>query len=441
MKEVNQREDWRKYNTSHEFSKDIKFNKKWYHLTALFDKDQDSEEFDFNADAEIDNTFDFNDTIDQTPEYNPNQYIDSMEFDFNSILLEKYKITEIGLMMNNETINESNGIPRYSKSELTNDIYAQVGDVIYDYNYDITHITDDKDFYDFYNAVNSLTNTGGFYVKTGLQVFSIDSDEQLASINEPTKTNLQVIKEVLQTILKSANGYINESALNLLSEHNFNKIDRTNILSILGQIKVSNQFNPNAFPDANFMNNENIPIDLKVAYKGRFSAASARNVKYMTGIYKALLGAINSGKTLMDYIKSTPISSILPELKGFLLVSATEYIPDKFRLEYNQIAIRPIIACMHGRNDARNGVSNDCLFASKDREGHGAISYDNGFNQEYIGGILDKCPIRFANVIKNFYTLLHNKEFNHKEYQDLRRFLDVTYKEEDVEKIYNAIIE
>ena len=437
MKEVNQKEDWRNYNTSKEFSKDIKFNKKWYHLTALFDKDQNQDNFDFNEVPEP-QEFDFN-KDDLTPIYEPDQYLNSVEFDFNSVLMEKYKITEIGLMMN--TINESNDIPRYSKSELTNDIYAQIGDVTYDYNYDITHITDDKDFYDFYNTVNNLTNTGGFYVKTGLQVFDTNSDEQLASINEPSKTNIQIIKEVLQTILKSANGYINESTLNLLSDHNFNKIDKTNILSILGQIKVSNQFNPNAFPDANFMNNENIPIDLKVAYKGRFSAASSRNIKYMSGIYNALLNAIDMKKTLMEYIKETSISEILPELKGFLLVSATEYIPDKFRLEYNQIAIRPIIACMHGRNDARDGVSSDCLFASKDREGHGAISYDNGFNQEYKGGILDKCPIRFAWVIRNFFTLLYNKEFNHKEYQDLRRFLDVTYKEEDVEKIYNAIIE
>ena len=39
MIEDNEKEDWRQYNTSKEFSKDIKFNKKWYHLSAIFDQD------------------------------------------------------------------------------------------------------------------------------------------------------------------------------------------------------------------------------------------------------------------------------------------------------------------------------------------------------------------------------------------------------------------
>ena len=39
MIEDRQKEDWRQYNTSKEFSKDIKFNKKWYHLSAIFDQD------------------------------------------------------------------------------------------------------------------------------------------------------------------------------------------------------------------------------------------------------------------------------------------------------------------------------------------------------------------------------------------------------------------
>ena len=285
-------------------------------------------------------------------------------------------------------------------------------------------------------------------------MFETDTDTCLATINEPTKTSLQIIKEVLQTILKSAGGYTNEATMNLLTDtlrNSEKKYNETNILSVLSKIYICNQSQPNAFPDANFMNNINIPIDLKVAYQGRFSAASARNIRYMTGIYNALLGTINDSetKTLMGYIKKTPVSKILPELKGFLLISSTDYVEDKFRLEYKQIAIRPIIACMHGRNDARDGVSSDCLFASKDREGHGAISYDNGFNIEYgvdtenEKGILAGCPRRFAWVIRNFFTLLHDKKFNHPEYQDLRRFLDVTYgerTEKDIEKIYNAII-
>ena len=89
MKEENQKEDWRNYNTSKEFSKDIKFNKKWYHLTALFDKDQNQDDFDFNEVPEP-QEFDFNMDVDATLIYEPDQYLNGVEFDFNSVLMEKY---------------------------------------------------------------------------------------------------------------------------------------------------------------------------------------------------------------------------------------------------------------------------------------------------------------------------------------------------------------
>jgi len=41
-----------------------------------------------------------------TPIYEPDQYLNSVEFDFNSVLMEKYKITEIGLIMGQ--LNEAN---------------------------------------------------------------------------------------------------------------------------------------------------------------------------------------------------------------------------------------------------------------------------------------------------------------------------------------------
>lgn len=89
MEEINQKEDWRIYNTSQEFDKDIKFNKKWYHLTALFDKDHDSENFDFNEVPEPDE-FNFNDVEQTTTINEPIQFIENNDkFDFNEVLLEK----------------------------------------------------------------------------------------------------------------------------------------------------------------------------------------------------------------------------------------------------------------------------------------------------------------------------------------------------------------
>lgn len=90
MANINQKEDWREYNTSKEFSKDIKFNKKWYHLIALFDQDRD--DFDFNDNSVSNDDFDFNSTIEEPNSYDSNMYLDSMEFDFNSVLMEKYNI-------------------------------------------------------------------------------------------------------------------------------------------------------------------------------------------------------------------------------------------------------------------------------------------------------------------------------------------------------------
>ena len=62
MIEDNQKEKWRVYNTSREFGKDLKFNRKWYHLIAIFDQDR-GEDFDFNNDIEPGEEFDFNQVI------------------------------------------------------------------------------------------------------------------------------------------------------------------------------------------------------------------------------------------------------------------------------------------------------------------------------------------------------------------------------------------
>ena len=99
MIEDNQKEKWRVYNTSREFSKDLKFNRKWYHLIAIFDQDR-GEDFDFNNDIEPGEEFDFNQVIEPII-YSSEDFVntDEIEFDFNSPLMEKYKITEIGLIM------------------------------------------------------------------------------------------------------------------------------------------------------------------------------------------------------------------------------------------------------------------------------------------------------------------------------------------------------
>jgi len=69
-------------------------------LIAIFDKDQ-GEDFDFNSDVEPGEEFDFNQVIEPTI-YSSEDFVntDEIKFDFNSPLMEKYKITEIGLIMN-----------------------------------------------------------------------------------------------------------------------------------------------------------------------------------------------------------------------------------------------------------------------------------------------------------------------------------------------------
>lgn len=88
MIEDNQKEEWRIFNTSREFSKDIKFNRKWYHLIAIFDQDQ-GEDFDFNNDIDPGEEFDFNQVIEpiiyKTGDFDNT---DEIEFDFNQSLME-----------------------------------------------------------------------------------------------------------------------------------------------------------------------------------------------------------------------------------------------------------------------------------------------------------------------------------------------------------------
>ena len=440
MIEDNQKEDWRQYNTSKEFSKDIKFNKKWYHLSAIFDQDQDN--FDFNE-LPDQNEFDFNnDILDQTNEYEPNQYIDSVKFDFNSVLMEKYKITEIGLIMSK--LNESTKVDQSIKT------------------YDIEKIVENKDFIKFYDAINTH-QFNGFYVKTSLEVFNSETDDSIASINDESKFKTpEISKDILSTLLKSAGGYANQSTIHLLSDLNDDDKPKNyksqNVIQLLSNLIICNNTNPMEFPDAIFPDDKYpIPVDLKVAYKGRISIASGRNVRYMSGIYNALLGAIDAGESLIDYIKHMAVGikhdektdniiglemQMMPELKGFLLISSTFYNRENKRLEYSGICIRPLIACMHGRTNREN----DPLFASKDGKGHGAIAYDNGWYEEYDEGdsILNGCPIRFANVIKNFYdVLIHNNGIT-KEYGDLKMFLtdDIIYNElfnENINKIAKYI--
>lgn len=441
MKEINQKENWRNYNTSKEFSKDIKFNKKWYHLTALFDKDQDGEDFDFN-DVPEPQEFDFNDNIDLTPIYEPDQYLNSVEFDFNSVLMEKYKITEIGLIMGQ--LNEAN------QKTISNIDLSEIA----------KHITTNNEFLNFYNNINSFNMGNGFYIKTALEIYTNNNgeDEMLASINDETKfkdDRSYTATQILQTILKSAGGYANEATIQLLSGIKHNKKDPTNIIQLLSDINVCNNNNPMAFPDAVFNKNENdiIPIDLKVAYGNSFSAASSSNARMMTGIHNALLKIVHSNKTFIDFIKDTKLtyknnkineSEILPELKAFLLISSTQY--ENGRLNYNNICIKPLIACMHGRSTMlENGISIDPLFATKSRRATGAISYDNGSSEIYNvkDSILNGCPKRFAEVIYNFYKCLvenYNEKAKDK-YDHLLTFLpdEIRHNKDQYEQMFKDI--
>jgi len=183
-----------------------------------------------------------------------------------------------------------------------------------------------------------------------------------------------------------------------------------------------------------------------VAFDGRFSGASGNNERYMTGIYNALINAIKHKETLIEYISKTKLNSncknidanrpLIPELKGFLLISSTNFNEDI--LEYRNICIRPLIACMHGRSN----VPNDFLFASKNGSGMGAVSYDNGTgNTEteiYHGGILDGCPVRFANVIKNFYDKAVSNDQDVYNNPNLK-VLFFLKNNEEINKIYDAI--
>lgn len=436
MADINQKEDWRQYNTSKEFSKDIKFNKKWYHLVALFDYDQDN--FDFNDNNVSNDDFDFNSTVEEPYDYQPNQYLDSMEFDFNSVLMEKYKITEIGLIMNelNEGTQIDNSRPPYKSSNI---------------------VGNHKSFNNFVNAINSKGVSKGFYIKTGLDVFVKGSTDPIASINDESQFKegkKEICKNILKTLLKTGGGYANEATIELLG--NLHKNDKSvkhesykdrNIVQLLASLNMCNWNNAYAFPDTVFDINKNdvIPVDLKVAFDGRFSGASGNNKRYMSGIYDALLNAIERNETLIEYISKTKFDvncktinnrPLLAELKGFLLISSTNFNDDL--LEFNNICIRPVIACMHGRSN----VENDFLFASKDGNGIGAVSYDNGTgngnNEIFHGGILDGCPIRFASVIKNFYEKLKSKDQDVYNNPNLKLpfFLQ---NDDNIEKIYNAI--
>lgn len=460
-----EKEEWRQYNTTKEFSKDIKFNKKWYHLIALFDQDKDT--FDFNEDPEDNNAdFDFNSTLDQAYEYEPNQYLDSMEFDFNSVLMEKYKITEIGLIMSelNEGSVVDQSVPQY----------------------DITNITDNSNFENFYNAVNNL-KTKGFYVKTGLMIFSnddvkMDNNGNIIPnevITDKTEfKNPDLAKNIFSTILKAGGGYTNEATLELLG--NINKGNKKvkhesysdrNAIQLLSSLTIVNHVNANRFPDAIFdiKPNDVIPIDLKVAYgndlenedlnkptKFNINAASSDNYKYMTDIYNILCDIIenkeknNNVNTLIKYINATKyqynnkqlVSNNInaPELKGFLLISSTAYNPALKQLEFSNICMRSIISCLYGRST----VPNDVLFASKSRNGQGAVKYDNGSSETYKdkNSILYGCPIRFATIIKNFYEALHtniNTMYNNSVL--LKSFIkDNNVTQNKIDKIYNAII-
>ena len=120
---------------------------------------------------------------------------------------------------------------------------------------------------------------------------------------------------VLSTLLKAGGGHANEATIQLLGDiDDKNKpadYNKQNIIQLLSNISICNTVNLMEFPDAVFINNDAIPVDLKVAYNNRMSGASGRNLRYMSGIYNALLNAIESKQLLIDYIKKDKKSTKL----------------------------------------------------------------------------------------------------------------------------------
>lgn len=444
MIEDNQKEKWRMYNTSREFSKDLKFNRKWYHLIAIFDQDR-GEDFDFNNDIEPGEEFDFNQVIEPII-YSSEDFVntDEIEFDFNSPLMEKYKITEIGLIMGK--LNEEQRF-KISNTE----------------QYPVENIVKGNFIKNIYNQISEKQNVG-FYIKTALDIFDKNGNDTLGSIIDPNLADA-----IFQTILKSGAGYANEATIQLLRtlnnttpENNSNK----NIINILSQLEIFDLKNKNTFPDTIYKDSDEIiPIDLKVAKEGIINYASSNNRYYMNGIYKTLLAAINSNKTnpnLMEYIKETKLiqdgeskkltskSYILPELKGFLLISSVEYKNDNenYRLEYSDISIRSMISCLSpiGRGNWKN--NKEIFFANKGTStlGDGDVKYDNGCKEIYKeDGILKDAPLRFAVVVKNFFTALYNEVFknevNEFNIASLAKYINIdpVIDKDNIEKIYNAI--
>lgn len=387
MIEDNKRESWRKYNTSKEFNKDIKFNRKWYHLTALFDQDNDN--FDYNK---IYNNFDYDQDDDLTISNALISDKDNIEynndFDFNKILDE------------NEILND----------EITF-IKSLVGD--------------NENFIELYKLLN---NSGvSFYVKTELSIYD-DNGKPICVVNNDDTQFTKQIDNILMTILKDAGGHVNEAVFQIINNTNNFSGGNTvnNLLQALKNIKVANINSKNRFPDAIFTfpntalsNDINIPIDLKVAYNGNYNNAAVSNEYFMSGIYYALLNAIKQNKTLIDYIKQADYEQIpagnnlnyqhlnfsnnfvMPELKGFLLTAETSYDTKNHALKYSNFSFKPIITCMNGNSNYNE------VFSSKRKAGDGAISFrKNKDIKLYNDGdsILNGCPVGFANTIKNFFN-------------------------------------
>lgn len=85
--------------------------------------------------------------------------------------MEKNKISEVGLIMGN--LNESN------QKTITNNDLSTIA----------KSITTNGKFLDFYDAINKYNMGNGFYVKTALEIFTMEDNNEklLASINDETK--------------------------------------------------------------------------------------------------------------------------------------------------------------------------------------------------------------------------------------------------------------
>lgn len=410
------------YNTQKEFVKKFKLNNYWFQLKSIYD--YDTKEFDFNK------------VLDDT-------------FDFNSDIIYDYSINDDDIIYSE---------PKYINNDIDyNAIFeSQSGN-----NFDFRNLISDKlkskdSFINFYNYIQQNGLNEQFFIEAGLLITDKNGNIIANANKVQNAPSVDKVKEIFSTILKRGGSYTNEAIMQMIAGKKYDDTDT--ILNQLQNIKIMNIESgmENRFPDAMFNINDNkeegIPVDFKISYSGKYNSASGSNVSYMTGIYFALLNAIKNNQTLLEFIKNAPLghynagnkteydfykisknAPVMPELKGFILYSKTEYDKETYRLKYDGFEICPIISSLKNNNG---------LFSSKNAHGLGNVSYRKPNNYDTYNdknSILNGLPLEFAKTIKEFYHNISNLDKKSK--NNFENFIRVNKAnfDDNIEKIVNKI--